>query len=57
MRLPADQSIASLTPLELLDTYWKSVHTQPVEMDTLHTLAASIIQTIAGDPQGEMTEE
>lgn len=57
LRLPADQSIASLTPLELLDTYWKSVHTQPVEMDTLHTLAASIIQTIAGDPQGEMTEE
>ena len=57
LRLPADQSIASLTPLELLDTYWKSIHTHPAEMDTLHTLAESIIQSVAGEPQGGVAEE
>lgn len=58
LRLPADQSIASLSPLELLSTYWRSIHTQPRQEDTLQSLARSIIQTVSGaesptTPDGE----
>ena len=48
LRLPSDQSIASLSPLELLTMYWNSVHTKPVQTDTLHSLARSIIQSVSG---------
>ncbi len=56
LRLPPDQTIASLTPLELLSTYWKSIHTQPKEMDELQSLARSIIQTVSGSEPGENPE-
>ncbi len=56
LRLPPDQTIASLTPLELLSTYWKSIHTQPKEMDNLQSLARSIIQTVSGSEQEETPE-
>lgn len=49
LRLPSDQSIASLSPLELLTMYWNSVHTRPVQTDTLHSLARSIIQSVSGE--------
>ena len=49
LRLPSDQSIASLSPLELLTMYWNSVHTRPVQTDTLHALARSIIQSVSGE--------
>jgi len=49
LRLPSDQSIASLSPLELLTMYWNSVHTKPVQTDTLHSLARSIIQSVSGE--------
>lgn len=48
LRLPPDQSIASLSPLELLTTYWNSIHTKPAQMDTLQTVARSIIQSVSG---------
>ncbi len=48
LRLPHDQTIASLSPLELLDIYWKSVSTKPKETDTLQTLASSIVQAVSG---------
>lgn len=48
LRLPPDQSIASLSPLELLSMYWSSVHTQPEHPDTLQTTAMSIIQAVSG---------
>ncbi len=48
LRLPSDQSIASLTPLELLSMYWSSIHTQPKELDHLQSIAQSIIQTVSG---------
>lgn len=51
LRLPQDQSIASLTPLELLSTYWKSIHTEPRQMDTLQSVAQSIIHTVSGAEQ------
>lgn len=57
LRLPHDQTIASLTPIELLETYWKSVHTSPQELKTLKTMATSIIQTVSGAETPETPEE
>ncbi len=53
LRLPPDQTIASLSPLELLSTYWQSIHTQPKEMDNLQSIALSIIQSVSGADQQE----
>lgn len=44
IRLPGDQSIGSLQPVELLDLYWLANHTDPAEAQALNELAASIIQ-------------
>lgn len=49
LRLPPDQSIASLSPLELLSMYWNSIHTKAVQTDSLHSLASSIIQSVSGE--------
>ena len=43
VRLPEDQTLGSLTPLELLDLYWKSQHTDPDEVESLQALAQEII--------------
>jgi DNA repair protein SbcD/Mre11 len=47
VRLPADQSIASLTPLELLDTYWKTLHLGEDEAKKLQALARDVLETSA----------
>jgi len=44
VRLPDDQTIGALTPLELLDLYWKSTHTDPAEMKALQKLAKEILE-------------
>jgi len=41
-RLANSENITSLTPLELLNLYWASAHTAPVEAASLQTLAESI---------------
>ena len=56
LRLPPDQTIASLTPLELLSTYWNSIHTQPRDLEGLQSLASSIIQSVSGSEPGENPE-
>jgi hypothetical protein len=44
IRLPANQTVSSLTPLELLGQYWKTIHTDDIdELDALNQLAAGII--------------
>jgi hypothetical protein len=43
IRLPGDQTIGSLTPLELLDLYWRASHTEPAESQALNELAAQVI--------------
>jgi exonuclease SbcD len=43
IRLPHDRSIASLTPLELLDVYWRTSHTDEAEADSLQKLAAQML--------------
>jgi DNA repair protein SbcD/Mre11 len=48
LRLPADQTIASLTPLQLLDTYWKSKNTEVGNTEELQALATSVIQAVEG---------
>lgn len=43
VRLSADQSIAALTPLELLDTYWRSLRVDETESTQLQALARQIL--------------
>jgi exonuclease SbcD len=43
IRLPEDQSIGSLTPLELLDLYWKASHVDEKDQPALNQLAAGLI--------------
>ncbi len=50
IRLPADQTISSLSPLELLEQYWKAAHVEPDQISTLKGLAKNII---VGDHQDE----
>jgi DNA repair protein SbcD/Mre11 len=49
VRLPADQSITALTPLELLETYWKSLHLGIAEIENLQILAQEVL-TDASNP-------
>ena len=50
IRLPADQTVSSLSPLDLLDQFWRASHTDPSEMDALQKLANEII---ANDNESE----
>lgn len=43
IRLPNNENIASLTPLELLDRYWKASHTGAADIEALNALAAQIV--------------
>ncbi len=55
VRLPEDQSIGSLTPVELLDIYWRSLHTETEEAAALNAMAARVIQQVQGT--GEDSDE
>jgi len=48
IRLPADQTVSSLSPLDLLDQYWKASHTD--EAEALQQLAQEIL---SGDEESE----
>jgi exonuclease SbcD len=48
LRLPANQTMGSLTPLALAEIYWKTAKTPAKELDELEKLAEEII---AGDPR------
>ena len=43
IRLPEDQSIGSLTPLELLDIFWRSRHVDEKELQALSQLAVKLL--------------
>jgi exonuclease SbcD len=53
LRLPADQTLASLTSMQMLDLYWQTINSKPQEQDELKDLAASIIDSInsGGTPE------
>jgi exonuclease SbcD len=44
VRLPQDQALGSLTPLELLELYWRTVHIEPPESDALQSLAKDLLE-------------
>jgi exonuclease SbcD len=44
VRIPGDVTVGSLTPLELLDLYWRAMHTDREDTQQLNALAAQIIQ-------------
>lgn len=44
IRLPDGQAVGSLTPLELLNTYWDANHVQAGEKEALKNLAQNLIQ-------------
>jgi exonuclease SbcD len=44
VRLPQDQALGSLTPLELLELYWHTVHMDPPESEALLTLAKELLE-------------
>jgi exonuclease SbcD len=46
VRIPEDKNVGSLTPLELLDLYWDSSHTDPAVGEALNQLAASVMQDV-----------
>ena len=53
VRLPADQTVSSLSPLELLDQYWRAANVDPKEADALQALARKVImeeEPQAGEP-------
>jgi exonuclease SbcD len=43
IRLPADQTVSSLSPLELLEQYWQASHADPDETKALQKLAEEIV--------------
>ncbi len=45
LRLPEDTAISSLTPLELLDLYWKSVTLDSADVEQLNQLASEILSS------------
>ncbi len=46
LRLPADQTLASLTSTQMLELYWNSINSKPHETDKLKALAGSIIDAV-----------
>ena len=44
IRLPGDQTVSSLSPLELLDQYWRTSHAEVDEAETLQKMAKEIIE-------------
>ncbi len=49
IRLPADQTVSSLSPLELLDQYWRANHADPEEITSLQKLARELLEEDQGD--------
>ena len=43
-RLAPNEAVSSLTPLELLDRYWRSSHVTPADQTRLQKLAEEIMQ-------------
>jgi len=46
VRIPDGQNVGSLTPLELLDLYWRASHTDPADSQALNQLAARVMDEV-----------
>jgi exonuclease SbcD len=53
LRLPGNQTISSLQPLELLELYWKTIKVKPGEVEELQRRAAEVI---AADAESQPPE-
>ena len=49
IRLSADQTVSSLSPLELIHQYWQTLHTDESEIEILQKLATEIILNEEGE--------
>ena len=58
LRLPGDLAIASLTPLDLLDVYWRSIKLNPDEEESraLQDLAREVIASVSGLSEASPSE-
>jgi exonuclease SbcD len=52
IRLPADQTVGGLAPLDLLAQYWQASHVDPAEAEALQQLAAELMSR-AGEGKPE----
>ena len=46
VRLPEDQTVGSMSALELLDLYWKASHTKDEDIEALNQLAGMVINEV-----------
>jgi exonuclease SbcD len=46
VRIPQDRAIGSMTPLELLDVYWRSRHLENEDLQALEQLAQKVINDV-----------
>ena len=46
VRIPDGQNVGSLSPLELLDLYWRASHTDPADSQALNQLAARVMDEV-----------
>lgn len=52
VRLPEEQAVGSMPPLELLNIYWHASHTDESEMESLRKLASEVIEAVQREGQG-----
>jgi len=48
LRLPGNQALASLTPLDLLDVYWRAMNSSEEDARELQNLAREVIRSVSG---------
>lgn len=46
VRIPEGRAVGSMSPDELLEIYWRSIHTDPAELEVLSKIAIEIIQRV-----------
>jgi exonuclease SbcD len=46
VRLPEDQTVGSMSALELLDLYWRASHTKDEDLEALNRLAGEVIREV-----------
>ncbi len=54
IRLPAGQTVSSLSPLDLLDQYWRAAHTDPSDAEALQKLAREILANSNENSEGAL---
>jgi hypothetical protein len=53
VRLPPDQTIGSLSPLELLEKYWEAAHVDPSALNEINQLATQLMREVHGEGNDE----